>query len=381
MFDLHNSLSTWVCALNRGLDNQFGRLWGQPNSDQPCALQRDYEAGYIPLEVASEAVSDHQSMRLKPGLSALWEKIMATHATPSVFHSGEQEIQSRLGIRDKMERFGSRVIREYMPDQHRDFYQQLPFVAVAHLDQDGWPWASLWVGEQAGFIQSPDDRSLVVDAVPLQGDPLQKNLVQGQRLGFLGIELDSRRRNRISGSVGEVKEGQVSIRVDQAFGNCPQYIQTHNLTYLPQDQRAKPTHRQISGLDEKARKLISQSDTFFVASHYDDGSDAVTNGADASHRGGQAGFVRVGPDDVLTIPDYAGNNHFNTLGNIHKSGKAGLLFVDFASGSLLSLTGHAKIPMGFRGNQTFQWCPAPLAVQTRKRGLVNQRAAFSLVIW
>jgi ferredoxin-NADP reductase len=67
---------------------------------------------------------------------------------------------------------------------------------------------------------------------------------------------------------------------------------------------------------------------------------------DASHRGGEPGFVHVDGDARLVFPDYAGNNHFNTLGNLILDPRAGLLFVDFAAGSLLQLTGRARIDWG-----------------------------------
>ena len=66
-------------------------------------------------------------------------------------------------------------------------------------------------------------------------------------------------------------------------------------------------------------------------------------GADASHRGGNPGFVRIVDAHTLLIPDYAGNTMFLTLGNIQANPRAGLLFVDFASGSLLQLSGTAEI--------------------------------------
>ncbi len=44
----------------------------------------------------------------------------------SPFHRGEQELQLRLGMRDKMERLGLRMIRDHMPDEHREFFSQLP---------------------------------------------------------------------------------------------------------------------------------------------------------------------------------------------------------------------------------------------------------------
>jgi ferredoxin-NADP reductase len=64
---------------------------------------------------------------------------------------------------------------------------------------------------------------------------------------------------------------------------------------------------------------------------------------DASHRGGDRGFVQVINDRRIRFPDYAGNNHFNTIGNLVVDPRAGYLFVDFESGSLLQLTGTASI--------------------------------------
>jgi hypothetical protein len=43
------------------------------------------------------------------------------------------------------------------------------------------------------------------------------------------------------------------------------------------------------------------------------------------------------------VPDYAGNRFFNTLGNLTANPRAGLLFIDFASGDLLLLTGTTTI--------------------------------------
>ena len=46
---------------------------------------------------------------------------------------------------------------------------------------------------------------------------------------------------------------------------------------------------------------------------------------------------------TLVFPDFAGNFHFNTLGNISLYPKAGLLFPDFGGGDLLYMTGDAEI--------------------------------------
>ncbi|MBA4359103.1 MAG: FAD-binding oxidoreductase, partial [Pseudomonas sp.] len=45
----------------------------------------------------------------------------------------------------------------------------------------------------------------------------------------------------------------------------------------------------------------------------------------------------------LTIPDFAGNLFFNTLGNLLINPRAGLLFIDFNTGDLLHLSGRADV--------------------------------------
>ena len=264
------------------------------------------------------------------------------NSSQSPFHSGEQTIQSRLGVRDKMEQFGKRVVRDHMPDQHRAFYQQLPFILVGHADDKGWPWASMLFGEP-GFMVSQDAKTLDIRSTPVKGDPLADSLKPNVKLGLLGIELTTRRRNRLAAKITSVGENSIKIAVNQSFGNCPQYIQIRELEKIPAEMMPKSSVEMLSNIDDRARQLIENADTFFVASHHDDGGDAPSNGADVSHRGGKPGFIRVDNETTLTIPDYVGNFHFNTFGNFIENPKAGLLFVDFERGDLLTLTGHVEL--------------------------------------
>jgi len=266
---------------------------------------------------------------------------MTTITTESPFHRGEQILQQRLGVRDKMERFGRQVIRDQLPAQHRDFYAQLPFIFVGHADSEGWPWASILFNEP-GFIASNDARKLQIKAAPVAGDPLAAALQVGTRLGLLGIELTTRRRNRLAARITGVVEDGIELGIDQAFGNCPQYIQHRELLALDPQALPAPEIVPISGLSDEARALIENSDTFFVASYKEADSGQSSDGADVSHRGGKPGFIRV-DGNTLIIPDYLGNNHFNTLGNFHETPKAGLLFVDFEHGHLLTLTGRVEL--------------------------------------
>ena len=268
------------------------------------------------------------------------ESLSKTTASP--FHRGEQAIQQQLGVREQMERFGSRVIRDHMPEQHRDFYQQLTFIFVGHADAQGWPWASI-LFNQPGFIDSPDNKTLTLNTQPVEGDPLADTLIAGTRLGLLGIDLPSRRRNRLAAHIIDSSDQHINLQVDQAFGNCPQYIQSRELVRLEDKALPELTVKQLQKLDQRAQALIANSDAFFVASYVSNNSGEASEGADVSHRGGRPGFIRIDNDSTLTIPDYLGNNHFNTFGNFSENAKAGLLFLDFESGHVLTLTGTVEI--------------------------------------
>ena len=270
-----------------------------------------------------------------------------TQNPPSPFHRGEQILQERIGVRESMERFGSRVIRPFMPEQHRAFYQQLPFIFAGHADADGWPWASI-LFNPPGFIESPTDTLLRINAKAVKGDPLNDTLAnwknEAQKIGLLGIELPSRRRNRLATHLVQNDAKGMTLQVDQSFGNCPQYIQSRKMEFVDTQTNVEEKDIQsLSELDARAIALIEKADTFFVASYMADNSGNASEGADVSHRGGKPGFVRVDSNNSLTIPDYLGNGHFNTLGNILENGKAGLLFLDFESGDLLTLSGRAKL--------------------------------------
>lgn len=267
---------------------------------------------------------------------------MTTDESP--FHRGERDIQTRYGLRDKMERFGRMVIRDHLPQQHRDFYAQLPYLAAGTVDAQGRPWPSLLVGEP-GFASAPDERTLRVKVRPLAGDPLAQNLEDGAPVGVLGIEMATRRRNRLGGRLANTSAEGFDIAIEQAFGNCPQYIQsrTHRRASAEElgDGRVVLTR---DGLEPAMREMVARSDTFFIASVHDADASTPAHGADVSHRGGRPGFVKVDEAGrTLSFPDFPGNGHFNTLGNLTLNPSVGLLFVDFERGDMLYLAGRAEV--------------------------------------
>lgn len=261
--------------------------------------------------------------------------------TMSPFHAGERDVQERVGVREVIEPWARQVVRPFLPQQHRDFYRQLPFVVVAARDAEQRPWVTLLAGAP-GFIGSPDAGTLNVTARPLEGDALEGALRVGADVGMLGIELDTRRRNRVNGTISEIDSRGMRFEVGQAFGNCPQYITEREWRAVDVD----PLHTTTSAhdrLDSAMQDWIRTADTFFIASGYRGDGVSDTYGMDASHRGGPAGFVRVVDDRRLVFPDYAGNNHFNTIGNLVMDSRVGILFVDFESGGLLQISGTASI--------------------------------------
>lgn len=271
----------------------------------------------------------------------LTETIARKDASP--FHAGEQALQDRVGKRDKMETFGRRAIRAFMPDQHREFFSQLPFLVVGSVDADGWPWASIISGKP-GFLESPDATTLQIGSLAAEGDPLRTALKPGASLGLLGIEIGTRRRNRMNGRVGGTNSPGFTVEVDQSFGNCPQYIQTRTVEFVREPGTASdnPQIERFTAINDAARTMIEAADTFFVSSYVKAGDRPETEGVDVSHRGGRPGFVKV-DGNTLTIPDYSGNSLFNTLGNFLVNPKAGLVFADFSTGDLLMLTGTVEI--------------------------------------
>jgi len=291
---------------------------------------------------------------------------------PSPFHDGEVALQKTVGVAERMEAFGRRVIRDHMPDQHRDFYRQLPFIVLGAVDTAGDAWVTLLSG-RPGFMSSPDPRRLAFAARPDPQDPAAAALYEGAAVGLLGIELHTRRRNRMNGTVQGLSEQGFAVDVEHAFGNCPQYIQLRDFALVrePEDFAAVPPARALDMDNPQVRAMIGAADTFFVSSYVE---DAAGRHVDASHRGGKPGFVRINADGSLTIPDFAGNLHFNTFGNFLLNPRAGLVFPDFATGDMLHLTGDAEVVLESEEIAAFQgaerlWVFRPRRVVLRPAAL------------
>ncbi|MEO7035470.1 MAG: pyridoxamine 5'-phosphate oxidase family protein [Polyangiaceae bacterium] len=277
--------------------------------------------------------------RRSPRVARGWER----EASP--FHPGEQFVQRLVGVRDQVERAGRNMIREHMPAQSRALFEALPLIVVGSLGAEGQVWASLLSGAP-GFVRSPTDNALVIHAQPVLGDPLANQLQIGAPLGVLGIQLETRRRNRANGRVVARDATSFTVQVEQSFGNCNQYIQAREPAFdaaLVGTGAAPALER--AHLSDRASALLANTDTFFIATASANAtSSADGEGVDISHRGGRPGFVRVTHSErrtTLLIPDFSGNFMFNTLGNLQANPHAGIVCADFSTGNVLSITGTA----------------------------------------
>ncbi|GMH40100.1 hypothetical protein BSKO_08004 [Bryopsis sp. KO-2023] len=271
---------------------------------------------------------------------------------PSPFHEGEQWVQEKVGSRYESEQLGSRMVRNHMPDQHREFVANQILFYVATVDAHGKTWASALVG-RPGFVSSPDPQHMRISPFrPMGGDAGKFEV--GDWIGCLGLELHTRRRNRMNGQIIAKDADSILIRINQSFGNCPKYIQGRSLRLIENevDKFSADGGKVVTGsaLGDSQLELIRRSDTFFVGTSYlHDPPDRIksnASGCDVSHRGGPPGFVKVSPGGSLVWADYVGNFHFNTIGNIERNPQSGGLFIDFDSGDILQLTGKAKVNYG-----------------------------------
>ncbi len=256
------------------------------------------------------------------------------------YHEGELAVQRRANESNIAERNGV-VIKDAIIGGALPFIRQQPMAVMGSQDKEGRLWASLVFGNP-GFLDPANDarslRILLSETDRQPADPLWRNIANHPGIGMLVIELGSRRRLRINGRAVSIRADEVLIEIDEAYPNCPKYIQRRHVRPLfPGGFFVAGDAQHGVALDPERTALIRRADTFFVATAH------PSRGTDASHRGGHPGFVKVLDETTLRIPDYRGNSMFNTLGNLAVNPAAGLAFPDFENRRVLQLTGTAEI--------------------------------------
>lgn len=254
------------------------------------------------------------------------------------FHEGETFVQERLGVAEEARRIG-RVVGSSIAEGARGFLSQQTMAVVGSVDSRGEVWASMLLGEP-GFLKVIDEKDLEIDLDRVfrdLGDPLWGNFQSDSRVGTLVIDLATRRRLRVNGRLWAKGSARLRLEVEEFYPNCPQYIQRRRLVGVDGGHGDSRLPGIGTHLGPSQVAFIRRADTFFVASAH------PRRGVDASHRGGNPGFVEVLSDGRLRIPDFPGNRMYNTLGNFAVNPRAGLVFVDFETSRTLQLLGRVKI--------------------------------------
>ena len=261
------------------------------------------------------------------------------------YHSGSRAVQDRVGVRDLADHVG-RAIGQGIRPVAAAFLELQPMLVIGAADPDtGAVWAALLTGEP-GFVRATGPHRISVRGGLHEGDPLTAALATaGTAVGTIELDPRTRRRMRLNGRVTPTARG-LSIDADQVFSNCPKYLQRRE-TY-ERVERAPEAIRHGSELTPSQREFIEAADTFFIASVHG-------HGADASHRGGNPGFVHATSPNELSWRDFPGNSMFLTLGNLSADPRAGLLFLDWTSGAVLQVTGRARTEFDAHGERTVRF--------------------------
>ena len=288
-------------------------------------------------------------------------------------HDGERYVQKKRNSPSQLAEELPRYIEKDMPQQHSEFYEGLPYIALGTVDDRGRPWASLLVTrastDDAVGIELTAPNELEIRFIAPRQDPFVRALIQNQasmpdgRILFAGVGVDftNRRRNKVAGSIrrfDSAEQGYLALQVssNQHLGNCPKYITVRTLDphiRTPalvfdrfDDDIAEP-------LSAASKAIIAGASTVFLASKHEPASrEGLQDERDMglNHRGGAPGFVRVYEekrhddliDTYLVLPDHSGNRFYQSLGNIQSNRQVGLTFPNFESGDVLYVTGDAE---------------------------------------
>jgi predicted pyridoxine 5'-phosphate oxidase superfamily flavin-nucleotide-binding protein len=244
-------------------------------------------------------------------------------------HPGEIAVQRRAGV--PAVAHGSARVGNDVPPAAEAFLHAQRMIVVA-AEQHGAMWTSVMTGPP-GFVRHHGDATFRITGNLPAADPLQGAFDTPRAIGMIAIEPESRRRMRINGRAHTDGDALV-VEADQVLANCPKYIATRHPEAA--DRVSSPTATARDDLSEAQLAWVRTADTFFI------GTTAAGLGADASHRGGNPGFITASPGR-LSWPDYVGNSMYMTLGNLSLDPRAGLLFIDWERGRTLHVRGTATV--------------------------------------
>ena len=264
-----------------------------------------------------------------------------------VFHDGQKAVQ-RITGEEEIAKGRIPMVRTSLHPRSIPFIEHQILAFPGSEDSNGDIWLSLLVGER-GFITIPSLQEIRFDLSKIisnRADIFFKNIETKPTVGLLFHEAERRARYRAWG-VAHQEGDQLSFDIRMGYPSCPKHIQRETIE-IPADSKVLSSQYQYGiSLGEEEKEWIINAHTFFI------GTQTKKGDIEASHRGGNPGFIEVQENGLLRVPDYIGNSMYSTLGNIYENPKAALLFVDYKKGETLQLTGNATLQFDQNSEEDF----------------------------
>lgn len=264
-----------------------------------------------------------------------------------IFHEGQLAVQKIAGEED-IAKMRIPMLKDSLHPRSIPFIEHQVLAFPGSEDIHGNIWLSLLVGER-GFIKIPSVQEIKFDISKIKSnreDIFFKNIKTNPTVGLLFHEAERRARYRAWGKARE-EGNELCFDIKLGYPSCPKHIQ-REIIQVPQNSKVtSPKYEKGTTLGELEKEWIGNAHTFFIATQTKKGD------IEASHRGGNPGFIEILENGNLRVPDYLGNSMFSTLGNIYENPKAALLFVDYQKGETLQLSGTAELQFDQNSDEDF----------------------------
>lgn len=268
----------------------------------------------------------------------------------SPFHAGERTAQQKAGTSGVASELATSMTDSLsFSSNHDAFLAAQSFAVLTSVDlENNNVWVTPLFGSP-GFIQAVSEKKITISKQSIPPGDVAHGSTNGTPVSLLGIDLNKRVRHRINGEAKSDIDGSsthIQFDVKEYSPNCPKYINRREL--IPSPDKAAPINtlaerQERNYLNDSDRAFIESMDTLWI------GSYAPGAGADANHRGGRPGFVRVTSSSTIEWPEYRGNGMFFTSGNLDAYDRSGVTFVDFDTGNVIQMTGRAKVDWEHNG--------------------------------
>ncbi len=173
------------------------------------------------------------------------------------------------------------------------------------------------------------------DAISVVAPTELRRRLPGRTWGGIVINPATARRSRIAGTPIE-RTDALELTCPVAFTNCRKYILATRST--GHETHIGPSSVSVCAFDDPwVVATIAHGETAFLI------TISPAGVADASHRGGQPGYLRYDATrQRLAWTEYLGDGMFVSVGNLRASPKFAMIVLDLETGDAVKLSGTAQ---------------------------------------